>query len=241
MNAPTKPFGGKSYGSIGHLPSSRLGPGDHKITDGQARILTEKTRDHHDLIIVQEKLDGSNVGIGKLGGIIIPVIRAGYRAESSPYPQHQLFANWVHRQWSRFDALLADGERLCGEWMAQAHGTRYDLQHEPFVAFDLFREGSRILWDELQTRCSQAEIVTPSVLHHGGSCSVDLAMERLGDRGHHGALDRAEGAVWRCERQGKVDFLAKFVRPEKVDGTYLESISGTAPVWNWHPNNQATA
>jgi hypothetical protein len=41
----TKPFGGKSYGSIGHFPTSRLGPGDHKIADGQARILTERARD----------------------------------------------------------------------------------------------------------------------------------------------------------------------------------------------------
>lgn len=236
-----KPFGGKSYGSIGHLPCSRLGPGDHKITEGQARILTEKTRDRHDLILVSEKLDGSNVGIGKINGTIIPVSRSGYRAETSPYPQHHLFASWVHSQWSRWDALLAEGERICGEWLAQAHGTRYTLQHEPFAAFDLFREGERILWEELRDRCDRAGIITPSVLHHGPACSVQMIMERLGDHGHHGATDKAEGAVWRCERRGKVDFLGKFVRPEKVDGIYLPEMSGQAPVWNWQPNNEATA
>lgn len=36
---PTKPLGHKAYGSIPHLPTSRLGPGDHHVTEGQARIL----------------------------------------------------------------------------------------------------------------------------------------------------------------------------------------------------------
>jgi hypothetical protein len=47
------------------LPNSRLGEGDHCVTDGQARIATVKTRDQHDRITVQEKLDGSNA---KLSG-----------------------------------------------------------------------------------------------------------------------------------------------------------------------------
>lgn len=230
-----KPFGVKSYGSIGHLPASRLGPGDHKLSDGQARILTERARDRHDLIIVQEKLDGSNVGVGKLGGVIVPVTRAGWRAETSPYPQHHLFASWVAQNWTRFNDLLAEGERICGEWLAQAHGTRYLLTHEPFTAFDLFREGRRVLWGELSSRCDRAGITTPSVLHHGGPCSIETAMERLGVNGHHGAIDPAEGAVWRCERNGQVDFLGKYVRQDKVDGIYLPKISGEDDVWNWGP------
>lgn len=30
-----KPLGGKSYGSIPHLPGSRLGPGDHHDNGGK--------------------------------------------------------------------------------------------------------------------------------------------------------------------------------------------------------------
>lgn len=51
---PKKPLGIKNYGSIAHLPNSRMGEGDHKISDGQARIATIKTRDKHDRVIVQE-------------------------------------------------------------------------------------------------------------------------------------------------------------------------------------------
>jgi hypothetical protein len=33
------------------------------------------------------------------------------------------------------------------------------------------------------------------------------------------------------ERRGEVDFLAKYVRPDKVDGKYL----GGEPIWMWRP------
>ena len=46
-------------------------------------------------------------------------------------------------------AVLNDGERLVGEWLMQAHSTRYDLSGlEPFVAFDLMIEDKRIPYDE---------------------------------------------------------------------------------------------
>ena len=49
----TKPLGGKNYGSIAHLPGSRMGPGDHSCPVGQERICNEKARDKLDLIVVQ--------------------------------------------------------------------------------------------------------------------------------------------------------------------------------------------
>jgi len=51
----------------------------------------------------------------------------------------------------------------------------------------------------------------------------------------HGALDPVEGAIWRVERDGKVETLAKWVRPDKIDGKYLPEVSGAGPVWNSYP------
>ncbi|WP_202614648.1 RNA ligase family protein, partial [Escherichia coli] len=77
---PEKPLGRKAYGSIPHLPGSRLGPADHHCHEGQARICCEKPRDRHDRIIVTEKLDGGNVAIAKVNGAIFALGRAGYLA-----------------------------------------------------------------------------------------------------------------------------------------------------------------
>ncbi|MEW6213097.1 MAG: RNA ligase family protein [Acidobacteriota bacterium] len=247
MEANRKPLGIKSYGSIAHLPGSRMGPGDHKCHEGQKRIATEKMRDRHDHIIVQEKLDGSNVGVARLNGDLYPLTRAGYLAQTSPYEQHWHFAEWVERNRNRFLSVLSEGERLCGEWLMQAHGTRYELRHEPFVAFDLMVGNKRAVYDELMSRVSVADFITPTVIHKGSPLSVEEAMSRLGAYGFHGALDPVEGGVWRVERNelihpGKgserrrvVDYLIKYVRPDKVDGCFLPDVSGKEAIWNWQP------
>src|SRR2546428_14109019 len=110
-----KPLGHPSLGSIPHLPGSRLGVGDHHIHEGQAKIATEKARDKHDLITVQEKLDGSMTAVALLDGEILALGRSGYLAQTSPFEQHQRFAAWVRENEQRFRAVLHEGERLCGE------------------------------------------------------------------------------------------------------------------------------
>lgn len=238
-----KPLGKKAYGSIPHLPNSRMGPADKCCSDGQYRICCEKTRDRHDTIYVSEKLDGSNCAVVKLDGKIIPLTRAGYIAWTSPYEQHHFFADWVQRNQSRFDDLLTEGERVVGEWLAQAHGTVYELFHEPFVPFDLMIWDKRELYEEFVRRVDDCDFTVPRLLSIGGSCTVEEALAKLGKYGHHGATEEVEGAVWRVERfdpkpNGRglhVDFLCKWVRKDKVDGKYLPEVSGNEAIWHWKP------
>lgn len=231
-----KPLGRKNYGSIGHLPCSRMGPADHACHPGQQRIATEKARDKHDVIIVTEKLDGSNVGIARLNDTIYALGRAGYLAQTSRFEQHQLFAAWVRENEEFWRRVLRDGQRLVGEWMAQAHGTRYTLPLGPFAAFDLMEAERRLPFAALLALCNSASIPMPKLLHVGGPISVEKAME-LHEAGDHGC-DEAEGVVYRVERKGEYDFMAKWVRPDKVDGKYLPEVTGAislTPVWNWRP------
>ena len=235
-----KPLGRKAYGSIPHLPGSRRGPGDHGIEGGSARIATEKPRNKWDRVIVTEKLDGSCCAVAKVNGEIVALGRAGYLASTSPYEQHHLFAEFVEKKKHTFDRLLEEGERVVGEWMAQAHGTRYDLRVDyPFFMFDIMRGPKRALHEEVASRCWDVHAAMPKVLHNGPPLSIDDAMDLLGEFGHHGATDPVEGAVWRVEGKKrpdapvKLDFLCKYVRPDKVDGCYLPEETGGEIVWNW--------
>jgi len=227
-----KPLGGRAYGHIPHLPGSRLGLGDHKCHEGQAKIATVKTRGKNERVIVQEKLDGSCVAVAKIDSKLAALTRAGYLATTSPYEMHHVFARWCMDQTERFDGVLNDGERIVGEWLYQAHGTRYNLPHGPFVAFDIMRKKRRLPFDEFMARVGDV-FVTPHVLHIGGAFSIEDALDALGDYGFHGAIDGPEGAVWRVEkmRDGKwtFNFIVKYVRPDKVDGVYLKC---DPPVYN---------
>lgn len=228
-----KPLGQKAYGSIPHLPGSRLGVGDHHVSEGQAIIATKKARDKNDLIIVQEKLDGSNCSVAKVNSQIVALGRSGYLAATSPYEQHQLFAKWVKLQEDRFDKLLNEGERICGEWLAQAHGTKYNLQHEPFVPFDIMIKTERTIYHRFLLRVLPLGFTIPNLLHIGQPLSVEKALKEIETSGH-GAIDEVEGVIYRVERNKEVDFLTKYVKHTKVDGKYLPEINNGQTVWNWN-------
>lgn len=230
-----KPLRTKAYGHIPHLPGSRMGPGDHHCHEGQAIMCTIKRKGKHDEVIVQEKLDGSCCAVALIEGTLIPLTRSGNFASQSRYEMHHLFAAWVYSQQDRFLTVLEEGERVIGEWLAQAHGTRYNLPHEPFVPFDLMREHDRTGYDVLLERVRAGNFVTPRLIHRGSPISVEAVLAKLEPSGH-GALDPVEGAIWRVERQGKPHFLAKYVRPDKIDGLYL----GNEPLWNWRPDWRTT-
>jgi hypothetical protein len=213
-----------------------MGPGEHSVHAGQADICLLKARDKNDRIWVTEKLDGSNVGVARKDGMVLALGRAGYLAQTSKYEQHQLFAYWVRENEDRFRGFLGEGERCVGEWLAQAHGTRYALPHEPFVVFDLMDERGRQPWEYASDRIRDAGFITPNLLNDSHtpmsiSCAMDAANK---EKQVHGA-DDIEGAVWRVERNGKFDFMAKYVKPTKIDGALLPEMSGGEAVWNWRP------
>lgn len=228
-----KPLGYKAYGSIPHLPGSRLGPGDHHCHDGQAKIATEKARDKHDVIIVQEKLDGSCCAVANVGGKIIALGRAGYPAESSEYPVHHAFAKYVKENQQRFYWLLQDGERVVGEYLGMAAGTIYNLHHEPFVPFDIMTGKARNPYHLFKNRVQTVGFVVPNVISYGPPCSIGKGMKWLTDEGSgHGAIDPVEGLIYRIERKGQVDFLTKYVRQDKEDGKYFPEKNNGVTTWN---------
>lgn len=229
-----KILGHKSYGSIPHMEGSRIGPGDHKCSDGQKRIATEKPRDKYDIIIIQEKLDGSNCAVAKIDNQLYPLGRKGYIANTSRFKMHHLFYNWVFKNYKRFNNLLMNGERIIGEWLVQAHGTRYNLPHEPYVVFDIMREPHiRLCYGEFIERIINYEFIFPRLISYHSSKSIEWVCKHLEPSGH-GAIDPVEGAVWRVERENKVDFLVKYVRPDKIDGFYLDK-----EIYNNYPKKEA--
>jgi len=229
-----KPIHGRAYGSIPHLFRS-CANGDKFVGTGQHRIATEKARDSKDLIIVQEKLDGANVAVLKQDGELIPISRNGHCCMGSSYEQHRIFHRWVMQHHSKFD-FLQEGERLCGEWLILAHGTRYKIS-SPLVVFDIIKNGGldkkygyRLSYAQFRERLPNW-FVAPKLLHVGGPCSIEFAMQTLGKFGHHGGLEEVEGAVWRIERENKIDFMAKFLRRDpSTIGRYLGHES--EEVWN---------
>jgi hypothetical protein len=223
------------YGKIPHLPGSRTGPSDRHVDEALAARCTLRERPG-DTVIVQEKLDGSCVAIVREGDTLVAYGREGRPCASARNDGRRAFAAWLAAHAARVAPALADGERLVGEWLAGAHGTRYALPHAPFVPFDGYAaDGTRATYDALAARAAAARLPLPHLVHRGGALAASAALERLGTHGFHGALDPAEGLVWRVEAKGAVVVVAKYVRAGKQDGCYLADHTGQPAVANtWH-------
>ena len=230
-----KPTRKKNYGSIPHLSNSKLGSGDHYITEGQERILTIKARDKHDNILVFEKYDGSNVGVAKFENKIFALTRSGYEASTSPYKQHHYFANWVKKRELLFADMLQNGERITGEWLAQAHGLVYKIKVEPIVFFDYFTPNNeRVLFEELGAKAIEYGLQMPRQLHEGQPITVGELLPFLNERTNGiESIEQPEGMVYRLERNGKVDFLAKWVRSDFPNGKFCINVEEKDLIWNW--------
>lgn len=152
-----------------------------------------------------------------------------------------MFASWVAANEERLAGALEPGEVLVGEWLALVHGTRYELAHERFVPFDLVRgeERVRACVDELRARIAETGLASPAVIHRGAPIPIDAAAALLGAHGRHGALDPPEGLVYRIERNGQVVLIAKWVRPDKVDGSYLPENTGRDALYHREPGSSS--
>lgn len=228
-----RPLGHKAYGSIPHLPGSKLGPGDHHLDPQQAAILTGERKVGRDwAIVVQEKLDGSCMSVAKIDGQIVALTRSGFLAESSPYEHLRLFAPWVERRRDRFDALLSEGERVVGEWMLLATAIRYWIPAEDdlFVAFDIMRGHERATPDDVFVRCYDEGVQSEYRLW---SAPIQpLALFDAFERGRFHACEPPEGLIYRAIRNGKVAFLAKWVRADFEPGRYLgQDVYNYPPQW----------
>lgn len=245
-----KPLGIKAYGSIPHLPGSRLGPGDHTINPGQARLCTEGGKNRR--VYVQEKMDGSCVAVLRQGNELICLNRKGYDVRTGTNVNHRLFYHWVMQPeyHDTIMLILEDGERLVGEWLAQVHTIKYPVGYpdmdDPFFAFDIMRGSSRLPFSAFKSRLYEGSLrfgvlLQTPILVRDYATPVDEAWQRLCWLHLQDELYKTNGAylpeglIYRVEHGSKVDFLAKWVRKDFEPGLYCKNCE---PIYKWHTQEQ---
>ena len=192
-------------------------------------------RDRHDRLYASLKLDGTNVGVVLLDGRPRALQRKGYDCASSPYRMHHVFDAWVRDNAGRFAGLLAEGERVAGEWLWQASGIRYEVAGAPFFAFDVFAaDNTRLPWEAMVGRVEAAGLRVPAwerLPDLAGEGAAGSLLARLADRfpAVRPVDAEHEGVVVRVERHGAFDFLGKWVRADFEPGRYLPGLTADSP------------
>lgn len=178
-------------------------------------------------LIVEEKLDGTNVGVHFTAEGRLMMQCRGHEITEGMHPQYDLFKQWVAVKRAVLEDMLSDRFILFGEWLYARHSIHYRSLSHYFFEFDIYdKEAERFL--DLETRLALIDgkgIETVPVIHQGVIDAEQLT--RLIGRSAFDAWfdnpltgrpdDRMEGVYLRTERDGFVTGRAKLVRPEFIE------------------------
>lgn len=166
-------------------------------------------------VVVEEKLDGANVGLS-----LAPdgCLRAQNRGQYLAEPHAGQFARlpaWLAQHGDALRSALTPNLILFGEWCAARHSLDYAALPDWFLLFDVYDRTADRFWstprrDEL---ASSAGLVTvPPVLH--GKTTVPSLKKLVGDTPSRYRAGALEGLVIRRESNEWCEARAKLVRPD---------------------------
>jgi hypothetical protein len=178
-------------------------------------------------LIVEEKIDGTNVGIhfSDAGEMVLQC--RGHLITEGMHPQYDLFKQWgAVKRFVLFERL-ENRFLLFGEWVYARHSIHYRRLSHYFFEFDIYDKKQEAFLD-LKQRLALLEdtgVQTVPVIHTGSLNRDDLE-DLIGPSQFDSHFENPitkrtdnlmEGLYLRTEAEGVVSGRAKFVRPEFVE------------------------
>jgi hypothetical protein len=219
---------GASYGGFvkyprtPHIFGSRGTDDDRHLGDAEsARFLADAS------LIVEEKLDGTNVGVHFSAGGGMALQCRGHLIAEAMHPQYDLLKQWAAVKRPTLEAMLEDRYILFGEWVYARHSVLYRRLPHYFFEFDIYDKVTGVFLD-LEQRLALLEgtgLQTVPVVHRGpldrDALSALIGPSRFDAEFENPLTGRTdalmEGLYLRTEAGGVVTGRAKFVRPEFVE------------------------
>jgi len=210
------------YPRTPHLFGSKGTDDDKHLGEEESRRLLDDPS-----LIVEEKIDGTNVGIHFTADGQMVLQCRGHLITEGMHPQYDLFKQWATVKRNAIEERLERNFILFGEWMYARHSVHYRQLTHYFFEFDVYDKAKRSFLD-LQNRLALLEgsgIETVPVIHTGsltrnqlenliGPSQFDSHFENPLT---HRTDNLMEGLYLRTESEGVVTGRAKLVRVEFVE------------------------
>jgi hypothetical protein len=178
-------------------------------------------------LIVEEKLDGTNVGIHftTTGRMVLQC--RGHEISAGMHAQYDLFKQWTMGKRPVLEIMLEDRYILFGEWLYAKHSVHYRRLPHYFFEFDIYDKQERGFLD-LASRLAILEgtgVRTVPIIHRG-IVTAEQLWALIGPSAYGSAFDNPvtgrtdnlmEGLYLRTEAEGQVTGRAKLVRSEFVE------------------------
>lgn len=185
-------------------------PRDDKLLapDEVAALLADK-------VVVEEKLDGANLGLSLDAHGQLRAQNRGQYLDAPHAGQFGRLPMWLVQHEETLHSVLKPNLMLFGEWCAARHSLDYAALPDWFLLFDVYDRAAGRFWSTPRRNAlaSTAGLVTvPQVLQ--GQTSLTALKQIVAthrSRYRHGAL---EGVVVRRESADWCEARAKLVRPD---------------------------
>lgn len=192
-----------------------LGPGTPRDDKVLSREEEQALLAH--AVVVEEKLDGANMGISFNAEGVLHVQNRGQYLNKPYGGQFARLQEWlVIREDALFDAL-GDQLILFGEWCAAQHSLDYETLPDWYMAFDVYDRATQRFWStrrrhELAQQLQVREV--PRVSQ--GQTSLQELTDWVNSHRSHYRDGSLEGVVVRHEDEDWLLNRGKLVRPDFV-------------------------
>ena len=166
-------------------------------------------------VVVEEKVDGANIGISFEGGETPVVKNRGTVLGPGSHPQFQRLWPWLAKHGDVLCHALGAELMLFGEWCFAVHTVRYSDLPDYFVGFDVYDVNAKRFWSAARRDAWAVPlgIITVPVVARGTLSLTDLEGLLLSLRSRFGG-EAAEGIYVRQDGNDWLNGRAKLVRPE---------------------------
>lgn len=166
-------------------------------------------------VVVEEKLDGANLGLSVGADGQLQVQNRGQYLAPPFYGQFSRLASWLPLHGENITEALGHNLILFGEWCAARHSLGYDKLPDWFMAFDIYDRTSQRFWSTVRRNRLVAQLglaLVPTIFR--GSITFPELKQRLTTGATSLGTGPAEGLIIRREDTDWLEERAKLVRPD---------------------------
>lgn len=185
-------------------------PRDDKVLDPtEARALLAGS------VLLEEKLDGANLGISLADDGQLRAQNRGQYLQEARAGQFSRLPAWLAQHGEAIRTVLHPELLLFGEWCAARHSLDYTALPDWFLLFDVYDRGAGKFWCSVRRNAlaEQAGLkLVPQVFY--GKTSVKALIEHVQNTPSHYRNGPLEGLVIRRESADWCEARAKIVRAD---------------------------
>ncbi len=166
-------------------------------------------------VLVEEKLDGANVGLSLTPNGEIRAQNRGHYLTNKDGGQFARLPSWIFEHSNLLNAVLTPNLILFGEWCAARHSLDYAELPDWFLLFDVYDRNAGRFWSSLRRNklANKAGLTVVRQLLNEKTTMLDLK-KLIVTKSSIYREGPMEGVVVRQESSDWCDFRAKLVRPD---------------------------